>query len=302
MASGGTFDAELELTTQRGRVRWMRIIGQVERDETGAPVRMWGTVQDITESKAREIELRQAKEAAEQAERLKAAFLANVSHEIRTPLTSVIGFSEILEEEVQGAHLRRFATLIGSSGRRLLDTINSVLALSRLEAESGDLSFEAVDLAEVAREVVDLLAFRTDADAPALTLDLPDEPVACQGNRTALHRVLLNLLSNAVKFTPSDERVTLRVEPNVGAHRDLVLLVVSDTGIGMDDAFQERLFQPFSQEADQGDPARRVHEGSGLGLAITKRLVDQMHGTIAVESTKGVGSTFTVTLPQAPSG
>ncbi len=291
-ATGAPVELELRIVTGAGRTRWVVTRGQVEHDADGAPVRAWGTVQDVTERKRRELELRRAKEAAEEAERLKAAFLANVSHEIRTPLTSVIGFAEVLEEEIDGPH-QRMAGLIGRSGRRLLDTINSVLALSRLEAGMAENIEEPVDAAAVAREAADLLRLRARENDLTLEADVPDRAVCCLGHYASVHRILLNLLSNAVKFTPAGGTVALRVTQDDAR----VHLVVRDTGIGMSPGFRERLFQPFTQDTD-GHPHARTHEGSGLGLAITKRLVDQMEGAIDVESAPGEGTRIHVTLPR----
>ena len=246
---------------------------------------------NVTERERHERQLVAAKEAAEAAAQLKSTIVNNISHEIRTPLTAILGFAEVLMEEVEGEQ-RQFAELISRSGHRLMGTLNAVLDLARLE--SGQMRFrpEPLDLHAAAEEAVAL--FRQQAEQKGLALELAratpgPPPIQAHLDPDGAHRILSNLLSNAIKFT---WRGGVRVE--VGADGAGVYLRVADTGPGISEAFLPHLFEEFRQ-ASAG--LARQHEGSGLGLAITKRLVEGMGGTIGVESVEGEGATFTVRFP-----
>ena len=237
-------------------------------------------------------ELIEAKEEAEEMTRLKSAFLANMSHEIRTPLTGIIGFATVLAKELPDEQ-REFAELIRESGRRLMEMLNSVLDLAKLESDQMLLNLCSIDLALEARRAADLL--RPVAADKGLALDFQMEEgvetaTVC-ADRAALNRVLHNLIGNAIKFTDRGS-VVIRVwrDDEVGR------VAISDTGCGIDKHFLPHLFEEFRQESSG---TMRSHQGSGLGLAITRRLVDLMKGSIQVESIKGNGSTFTVALPAA---
>jgi PAS domain S-box-containing protein len=250
------------------------------------------TARDISAQKQYEQALIEAKERAEEMNRLKSTFLANMSHEIRTPLTSIIGFAELLSEEVEGAQ-NEFVELIARGGRRLLVTLNSVLDLSRLE--SGQMSIERrpLRLGPIIGQVAD--TFQKDAARKGLDLqvDLPEAPVYALVDEGAMVRVLTNLLANAIKFTP-EGAVVVRLVPSAEGP---VTVQVQDTGVGIGKEFLPNVFDEFKQESEGNS---RAFEGTGLGLSITKRLVDLMEGTITVDSAKDEGSTFTVRLPRAP--
>ncbi len=233
-----------------------------------------------------------AKEEAEEMNRLKSAFLANMSHEIRTPLTSIIGFADVLGDYDLG-EADRFADLIEKSGTQLLNTIDSVLDLSKLEAGSVQPTFERLDVAQQTRDAAELVSTRAEEADVSLDLDVPDDAIQAELDQGAFHRILQNLLSNAIKFTDPGGTVTLRARQD----RQDVVLEVQDTGVGIDEAFMPNLFNAFEQEND--NPARN-ESGTGLGLAVTKRLVDLLDGTIDVESSKGKGTCFTVRLPRFP--
>ena len=247
-------------------------------------------LRDVTERKRAEAVLVRAKEQAEEVARLKSTFLANMSHEIRTPLTGILGFASILAEEVSDPQQAEFVDLIESSGRRLLDTLNSVLDLARLEAGHTEIALEDTLMREPVEETVRLLRALAAEKGLALdaVIDAPD--AAAELDAGALDRVLTNLVGNAIKFT---EQGGIRLTVRADAHR--AYIDVADTGVGIDPEFLPHLFEEFQQESSG---AQRSHEGSGLGLAITRQLVHRMGGEIGVRSVKGQGTTFTVAFPR----
>ena len=237
-----------------------------------------------------------AKERAEAASRAKSEFLANMSHELRTPLNAIIGFSELIRDQPFGrigARYVDYATEINAAGHHLLDMINDVLDLSKIEAGRYELADETGGArhggavvrrhAEAAREG----GWRADRQRRER-----DARVALRGDARAIKQIVLNLLSNAVKFTPRDGVVSLRIEHATNGD---VALVVADTGIGIDAAALRSLGQPFRQ-ADAS--ISRKFGGSGLGLAICRKLLALHGGTLTIESTPGQGTTVRATFPR----
>ena len=276
-----------------GTQRFVEVRGiamEMEKDPDGHPTKVIGTVLDITERKTREQELIEAKEQAEKASRLKSAVVANMSHEVRTPLTSIIGFAEVLEEECDPSH-QTFVSSIRRSSARLMDTLNSVLQLSRLEAGAQVAKKAPVDAAALVEDV------RREHDAVA-TEEGVELRTRSEGrcriisDREMIQRLLTNLVRNAIKFTDAGGEVRIRCAPSAEG----IQLHVKDTGIGMSADFQKRMFEAFEQESTGN--ARR-YEGSGLGLAIVRQLVNLLGGSIDVESQKGVGTHFIIELPPA---
>ena len=253
-------------------------------------------VRDITEQKASEAELRRALSNAEAANRTKSLFLANMSHELRTPLNAVIGFSEVMQQEMFGPlNNERYLDYAGSihdSSRHLLSVINDILDISRIESGEMELQDEWLELDEV-------LNWARDRAAPSGTKSehAPVHMGSLEGlpeihvDRRALRQVVINLLSNAIKFTPPDGRIDLSAHVNEASG---ISIVVKDTGIGIPANQIEKMTQPFTQS--DNSLARRF-EGTGLGLAITKSLIEAHQGRLVIESTEGEGTTITVRLP-----
>ncbi len=258
------------------------------RLETNGSREVYAAYTDITKKKRRERELRAAKREAEAASQAKSAFLANMSHEIRTPLTSVIGFAEAIGENEAAAG--RFAPRIEKSGKRLLETLDGVLNLSKLEAGEMDLSLVPVGLVEKTEAIAS--QFRPEAEEKGIDLEVETrDRVQAQADEGAVQIVLQNLLSNAVKYTEEGS-----VEARVYRENGTAVIEVEDTGIGMDPEVAKCLFDPFRQ-ASEG--ISRKYEGTGVGLAVTKKATEEMGGSIEVETQKGEGSRFTVRLPRA---
>jgi len=280
---------EETLTTHAGEQRHLLRVAAPVLDDAGALIYVVGYGIDMTERMAFERQLMEAKSAAEEMARLKSSFVANMSHEIRTPLTAILGFATVLGEELEGEQ-RELADIIKQSGDRLLETLNSVLDLARLEAQALDMDPLALNVGEELQAAARLFRPMAEAKTLALEVDLPAHPVRAQLDRALLHRVLSNLLSNAIKFTEEGEVRIVLTERD-----DAVIIQVNDTGIGISEAFRPHLFEEFKQESTG---LARTHNGSGLGLAITRHLVERMQGQIGAESTKGEGACFTVILPK----
>ena len=252
-------------------------------------------VRDVTERRARERRLREAKEEAEEASRLKSAMLANMSHEVRTPLTSIIGFAEVIADrapEGGDESIPHFAQLIQESGRRLLETLDAVLNLSKLEAGEMELAGGPVELGEEATAVTERLRHRAEEKGLTLEADAERSSVWAAADREGVQIIVRNLLSNAIKYTAEGGTVTVQARHSDAAAQ----LTVVDTGVGMEPDNVPKLFEPFRQESEG---LAREHEGSGLGLSIVKKVANALDGDISVDTAKGDGTRITVSFPQA---
>ena len=270
-----------------GTPRYISVNGAPLRNNDGTIRQVVFSIEDITGQVRYERELKAAKEEAEQANQLKSAFLANMSHDVQTPLSSIMNHADLLRREVGEEHQDRI-DLIKRSSNRLLDTLESVLDLSKLEAGAVEATPEEIDLADELLGTAEIFQPQATGRDIALETDV-EEPLLAELDPTMLHRITDNLLSNALKFTDPGGTVTLRAR----GEGDRVAIEVEDTGNGIGEAFLPTLFEPFSRGEEQKNT-----DGTGLGLAITKHLTDVMEGAIEVESEKGVGTTFTVRLPR----
>ena len=294
---GGPGPPQVEVRVRHADGHYVFVEG-VGKDLSGDPA-VGGLVlnlRDATERRRAQAALLQAKRQAEEVAALKSTFLTNMSHEIRTPLTAILGFADVLAEEVEDENQQEFVELIARSGRRLMDTLNSVLDLARLEGGRGELAESRVDLAALVAESVAMFRPAAAERGLALRADLSDGPLVAALDEPAVARVLHNLIGNAIKFTEAGGVTVAGRAVADGPEGPAVAVEVRDTGVGIDAAFLPRLFGEFEQESSG---AARTHEGVGLGLAISRQLVERMGGTIRVESAKGVGTAFTVTFPAA---
>jgi PAS domain S-box-containing protein len=262
-------------------------------DASGEPAFLLGISEDITDAKVVQEALRQAQEQADSANRAKSRFLASMSHELRTPLNAILGFSELLSDAKTGqfddATRSRFLASIHSSGTHLLQLINDILDLSKVEAGQMELHFQPVELGLVIADVRSTVEPLARSKAIEVNTDpFPEFPLIADPAK--VRQMLLNLVSNAIKFTPRGGRIDIRVR----RVETWVDIAVHDTGIGIAKEDLSRLFQEFQQlDADSG----QRQEGTGLGLALTRRFAQLHGGQVSVESAVGSGSTFTLRLP-----
>lgn len=252
-------------------------------------------VQDITERVQNERELIMAKERASESDRLKSAFLANMSHEIRTPMNGIMGFAALLKEpDLSLVEQQRYIHIIEKSGERMLNIINDILDISKIEAGLMKTFTSRFDLVELVEFVHQFFLPETESKGLrfSLVLNLESNPCMIESDREKLYAILINLMKNAVKFTVKGS-VELKVVKETGSF----LFSVTDTGVGIPENRQAAIFERFIQ-ADLSDKV--ANQGAGLGLAITKAFVEMLGGRIRVESRVGTGSVFTFTLPANP--
>ncbi len=251
---------------------------------------------DITERKQNEKNLKKAKEKAEQANKTKSEFISNISHEIRTPLNSIIGFSEMLTSHLTEPRLKEYAGAIRSAGDSLLMLINDILDLSKIEAGRLDISLEAVELRTVITEISQVFAVKVAKKNLDFIVDVQDNvPELLMLDKIRIRQVLFNLIGNAVKFTQKGYiRLIVQLLDREMKDGKLDLLIkVEDSGVGIPEESHETIFDSFVQLKNTTGVSL---EGTGLGLSITRRLVEMMKGSIALESTPDSGSSFSVVL------
>lgn len=293
ISSGKVWYGEFLNRKKNGSTYWAEASISPIKDEHDKIVNYIGIQEDITEKKHAETELYRAKEAAEVANRMKSEFLANVSHEIRTPLNSILGFAQILLDEVHESKTRELLEIIERSGRNLLYIISDILDFSKIEA--GKIIVESVpfSLEEVLKDIKNMFSLKAKEMGLSFEIkvdkNVPDFVI---GDHTKIRQVIVNLVSNALKFTKKG-----RVIIDINYYYGTALIKVIDTGIGIPRDKIKSIFSPFEQ-ADASHS--REYGGTGLGLTITKKLTEIMGGKISVESRQGKGSTFSITIPLLP--
>jgi signal transduction histidine kinase/DNA-binding response OmpR family regulator len=283
--SKGVYAAEFRLLREEGTVQWLREQGRFVHGHNGSPDLVTGVAIDISDQK-------RAEEVLKETDRRKNEFLANMSHEIRTPMTSILGYADILLSHLKDPDDVECVQTIKQSGNYLLEIINDILDLSKIESGELKVNHQTVSLPTVLAEIYKLMIVRAKEKGLALILRydgaLPENIVS---DRVRLRQILINLVSNAIKFT---EHGSVQIVARFIAETSSLEFEVLDTGIGIAKEMQQHLFEPFAQ-ADTS--ATREYGGTGLGLAITKRLVDMMGGTIAFATQINKGTAFRVAIP-----
>ena len=293
--SGATVTYEHRKRHKNGHYVWLESrVRFAPNPDTGEPDHAISVTRDITKRKKFEDELVQAREKAESANHTKSRFLANMSHELRTPLNAIIGFSDIMVREMfgpmQNARYAEYSKLVNESGALLLDLINDLLDMSKVEAGKYELHIESFLAADALNAGLQLLQSKAAEKRIDLHASVAPEQLLVRADRRVFKQILLNLASNAVKFTNSGGRIDISI---VEVERGTMLKVV-DNGIGIAPEFLPRLALPFEQASN--DPGR-AHGGSGLGLALVKSLVALHEGEFSVKSKLGHGTEVSVTLP-----
>lgn len=288
-------DMNYRVVRPNGDVRWLRSRGRVERDEQGQAVRSIGVCFDTTKLREAEAAL-QARVLAEQANAAKTEFLSRMSHELRTPLNAVLGFAQLLAIDKVNAlspAQQAWVDHIQSAGWHLLALVNDVLDVSRIESRQVHLVLGHVPVAALLAECASMSAPLLQSQQ--VTLDIAETVGTLQvwADYTRLKQVVLNLLSNAIKYNRPGGQVLLSTQPSGEGQ---ITIRVKDTGAGMTPEQQAGLFEPFNRLGREHSGI----DGTGLGLALSKLLVEQMAGSVSVQSTPGLGSEFSVTLPIAP--
>ncbi|MCB9947900.1 MAG: PAS domain S-box protein [Rhodospirillaceae bacterium] len=297
IGANGTVDGlEVAIAPAGGQKRWTLISAVVI--SFGDQPLLLATIVDITELKSMESALLEAKNAAEQANIAKSHFLATMSHELRTPLNAILGFSEIIREQQLGpTAVQKYAEYAGDiyeSGSLLLDLINDILDIAKIEAGALEVELAHVDLSAVLAGAARLVLVRADRAGLMLTTRIPPNLPPVVADPRAIKQVLFNLLTNAIKFTPKGGSVVLSAEM---LSDQTIALRVTDTGCGIPADQLERVMQPFQQLDNR---YARSEGGSGLGLALVKALTSLHAGDVRIESEVGKGTTVTITLPLAP--
>lgn len=292
---GDRWQGEIKVRRRNGEIFPAHVALSPVRSAEGLVTSLVAVVEDITESKRAERELREARDQAESADRAKGEFLAMMTHELRTPLNGIIGFATLLQDTSLTAEQIDYAETIRKSGDALLVLTNELLDYSRIDAGRMKLDPQACSVRQVVEEAVELLSARAaEKELEIFVTISPSLPALVLADPGRLRQVFVNLLGNAIKFTPSGEiDVAIEAESLFASPpsdpRVRVLCIVRDTGVGIAAEQQHKLFQPFSQ-VDAS--TTRKHGGAGLGLAISRSLVRLMDGDIEVTSTSGAGSEF----------
>ena len=307
------FIAEEKLTDSQGKVHWLQTVKRAIIGEKKQSLQVLGVATDITERKqieadleneraslvkrviAQTTELKLANRELARTSRHKDEFLAMMSHELRTPLNAILGLTDILRQGIQGPlnmRQQRSVQMLEDSGRHLLDLINDILDLAKIEAGKIELNKSWISIKAVSDSSLQFVKQAATRKKIEISLDIDPAVNVVRADGRRLKQILVNLLSNAVKFTPENGQIGLEISGDVRAHR--LNFTVWDTGIGIPSDAVDRLFQPFTQVDSS---LTRKHEGTGLGLSLVYRLTEMHGGTVNVESDSGRGSRFSVTLP-----
>ncbi len=289
-------DMQFRVHVGSGEPKWVWYRVNTVFDNKKRPVRYAVVITDITSNKISELELIKAKEQAELGNRSKSAFLANISHEIRTPMNAVLGFSDLLYSRIQDPVLKGYLNSIKSSGNTLLNLLNDILDLSKIEADRMSIIPSPVNLFSIFEEIKHIFTLKVLEKGIDYTFEIDKRiPKSLLLDELRLKQILLNLVDNAVKFTEEGiiKVIVKRIDKDNRSDRADISIIVEDTGIGIPKELQVSIFDSFRQ---QDDKDKKKYKGTGLGLAITKRLVELFKGELKLYSLPHKGSKFEVIL------
>ena len=292
--SGKEWHGELHNKKKSGELYWESVSISPIVNKKDEITHFIAIKEDITERKKMMAELIFAKDKAEGMNRIKSNFFANMSHELRTPLIGILGFSELLKDELTGSELYQMAETINKSGNRLLDTLNLILQISKIESGNINIKFEIINIIEIIKEVMNLWKVNADKKGIYLNLDFAPETFEIYTDKQLLFEIINNLVSNAIKFTEQGG-IKIRLQEIIEGSEKWVIVQIIDTGIGISKENTDIIFNEFRQ-ASEG--YSRSFEGTGLGLTISKRLTEALGGVISVESELGKGTSFQIKLPE----
>lgn len=294
-----SIDIQFRVVLETRLEKWIWYRENTIFDDDHKPLRYAAVMTDITANKMTEQQLKEAKEEAEKAYRSKSVFLANISHEIRTPMNAVLGFTDLLYARINDPVLKGYLNSIRSSGNTLLNLLNDILDLSKIEAQRMRIIHSPVNLFTVFEEIKHIFSLKALEKGLDYSFKIDKNiPPSLLLDELRLKQILLNLIDNAIKFTERGEitvRARIREPINLKQNEVNLELVVEDTGIGIPEHLLDYIFESFRQQDDQD---KKKYKGTGLGLAITKRLVELFDGNITLESETGKGSRFVIILPR----
>ena len=299
--SGKIWNGEIKNFPKNGEVFWESISISPLYDENKSIIGFIRVGQDITQRKKLEKDLLVAKEKADEATKAKSEFLANMSHEIRTPMNAILGFADLLSASITESHAKNYLNSLKTSGKSLLNLINDILDLSKVEAGMLQLSYEYINIRHLFEDINQMFSISIAGKKLDFKLDIDSSlPAAVFLDEARLRQILINLVNNAVKFTDKGYiKLTARTDKSFQIPENKnnfsidLIIEVEDSGIGISDEFKKIIFESFTQH--EGHDTKK-HGGTGLGLAITQKLVKLMNGQISLTSTLEKGSKFTVLL------
>lgn len=293
--SGTDIDIVYRTLRAGGGIRYLHEFGRRIHDNDGQIIRILGIIRDVTDEKVAEQEILNARNEAESANRLKSEFLAHMSHELRTPLNAITGFSQIMEQQTFGklGHPKylEYAGDVNRSGQHLLNVINDILDLSKIEAGQTELSNAPFDVRDAITTCVNMVKGSGSSQSERITTELPEKLSMLNADERIFDQILLNILSNADKFTPEIGSISISV---AYAENRGTKVIVSDTGCGISSADIPKILEPFGQVKLNSHLAKK---GTGLGLSLSQKFMELHGGTLSLDSEPGVGTTVTLVFP-----
>jgi PAS domain S-box-containing protein len=284
---------ETSFTDKDGQTHWILTSKLPLCDSKNNITGLVGISRDVTKQKFEKLELIRAKEKAEDMNRLKSYFYANISHELRTPFVGILGYSELLADSLQNPEEKEMAEVILKSSKRLTETLNKILNIAKLEFDKPQLHLTEINIIDFIKNIHKLYIKSAELQKSTITVNFKSQPILIKTDEMFLNEILTNLVSNAVKYCQNG-RIEITSEVIIKSNKELLEINVADTGIGIPEEKQEIIWQEFRQVSEGFN---RSFEGTGLGLSLVKKYVELLGGSISLKSAIGKGSLFTIQLP-----